>query len=166
MQLFILDYDPELVPGMLCDAHLRKMCLETAQILSSVLLVQGKPSWKDMPKPYNPKHPVIRALDTDQKINWAAVFNSALHEEYRRRFGKTHAYAGLCRGYEVLLHQSGIRIDPDGWSFARAFKGIIIREPDIVAAYRTYYQYKKRILIRNWNYTRTAEPDWLKDEIT
>ena len=50
MQLFILDYDPELVPGMLCDAHLRKMCLETAQILSSVLLAKGKQRQKDMPR--------------------------------------------------------------------------------------------------------------------
>ena len=166
MQLFILDYAPELVPGMLCDAHLRKMCLETAQILSSVLLMQGKPRQKEMPKPYNPKHPVIRALDSDQKINWTVTFNSALHAEYRRRFGKPHAYAVLCRGYEEQLHQPGIRIDPDGWSFARAFKGITITEPDIVAAYRAYYRYKKRHLIRNWNYTRTREPDWLKDEIT
>ena len=52
MQLFILDYDPGLVPGMLCDMHLRKMCLETAQILSSVLLLQGKARRKEMPKPY------------------------------------------------------------------------------------------------------------------
>ena len=166
MQLFILDYDPELVPGMLCDAHLRKMCLETAQILSSVLLAKGKQRQKDMPKPYNPKHPVIRALDTDQKINWAAAFNSALHAEYLRRFGKTHAYAVLCRGYENLLCLPGIRIDPEGWSFARAFKGITITEPDIVAAYRTYYRYKKRLLLPNWVYTRTGEPDWLKDEFT
>ena len=166
MQLFILDYDPELVPGMLCDAHLRKMCLETAQILSSVLLMQGKARQKDMPKPYNPKHPVIRALDSDQKINWAAAFNSALHAEYLRRFGKPHAYAVLCRGYEGLLHQPGIRIDPDGWNFARAFKGITITEPDIVAAYRKYYRHKKRLLIGNWNYTRTEEPDWLRTEIT
>ena len=165
MQLFILDYDPELVPGMLCDTHIRKMCLETAQILSSVLLLKGQPRHKDMPKPYNPKHPVIRALDTAQKINWAAAFNSALHAEYFRRFGKMHAYAVLCRGYKELLHHPGIRIDPDGWSFARTFKGIIITEQDIVAAYRIYYRYKKRLLIRNWNYTRTVEPDWLMSGI-
>ena len=166
MQLFILDYDPELVPGMLCDAHLRKMCLETAQILSSVLLLQGKPRRKEMPKPYNPNHPVIRALDTDQKINWATTLNTALHPEYLRRFGKPHAYAGLCSAYENLLYQPGIRIDPDGWSFARTFKGITITESDIVAAYRAYYRYKKCLLIRNWKYSRTREPDWLKDPLT
>ena len=38
MQLFILDHDPGRVPAMLCDVHVRKMCLETAQILSSVIL--------------------------------------------------------------------------------------------------------------------------------
>ena len=59
MQLFILDYAPRRAAGMLCDVHLRKMCLETAQILSSVLFLQGRELCPEMPRVYNPAHPVI-----------------------------------------------------------------------------------------------------------
>ena len=82
MQLFVLDYDPGRAAVMLCDVHLRKMCLETAQILSSVLFRQGRGLLPEMPKAYNPAHPVIRAVDTPQKINWVLLYNYALHGEY------------------------------------------------------------------------------------
>ena len=161
MQLFILDLDPGRVPAMLCDAHVRKMCLETAQILSSVIRRQGRKLPPGVPKPYNVNHPVIRALDTAQKINWAVRFNTALHREYCRRFGKKHAYSGLTGIYHAILFRSGPTIDPAGWTFARDFKDVTINEPDIVLAYREYYRHKKKNL-RRWHYTGTKEPDWLK----
>ena len=161
MQLFILDHDPERVPAMLCDAHVRKMCLETAQILSSVIRRQGKKLPPGVPKPYNVNHPVIRALDTAQKINWAVRFNTALQREYCRRFGKKHAYSGLTGIYQAVLFRPGTPIDPAGWTFARDFKDVKVIEPDIVLAYREYYRRKKKIL-RLWHYTGTKEPDWLK----
>ena len=161
MQLFILDHDPGRVPAMLCDAHVHKMCLETAQILSSVIRRQGKKLPPGVPKPYNMNHPVIRALDTAQKINWAVRFNTALQREYCRRFGKKHAYSGLTEIYHALLFRPGTTIDPAGWTFARDFKDVTISEPDIVLAYREYYRRKKKIL-RRWHYTGTKEPDWLK----
>ena len=161
MQLFILDLDPERVPEMLCDAHVRKMCLETAQILSSVIRRQGKKLPPGVPKPYNPNHPVITALDTAQKINWTIRFNTALQREYSRRFGKNHAYSGLTGIYHAVLFRPGTRIDPAGWTFARDFKDVEITEPDIVLAYREYYRHKKKIL-RRWHYTGTGEPDWMK----
>ena len=161
MQLFILDRDPEKVPAMLCDAHVRKMCLETAQILSSVIRLQKKKLPPELPKPYNVNHPVIRALDTAQKINWAVQFNTALQHEYCRRFGKKHAYFERAEIYRRILFRPGTAVLPSGWTFARAFKDVKITEPDIVTAYRQYYRHKKKIL-RRWHYTGTKEPDWLK----
>ena len=161
MQLFILDYDPEKVPGMLCDVHVRKMCLETAQILSSAIRLQGKELPRDLPKPYNLNHPVIRALDTAQKINWTVLFNTALHREYCRRFEKKHAYNELTGIYQAMLLRPGVSIDQEGWTFARDFKDVTITEPDIVLAYREYYRHKRK-RIRNWHYTRTEPPDWLE----
>ena len=159
MQLFILDRDPLAVPRMLCDAHVRKMCLETAQILSSVLCRQGKMLSAGMPRPYNLNHPVVRALDTPWKVNWAVRFNRALHREYIRRFDKPHAYHPLCPVYRKRLFRRPARMEPD-WSFARDFRNTVISDPDIVLAYREYYRLKKK-MIRNWKYTRTSEPEWL-----
>lgn len=161
MQLFILDYVPWRAAGMLCDVHLRKMCLETAQILSGVLFIQGRGLAPGMPKVYNPAHPVIKALDSPQKINWVILYNKALHREYFRRFGRKHAYHLLCPQYRKCLWTFGVKLHKKSLSFARDFKDVDIDEPDIVCAYRLYYRCKKRLL-RYWNYTKTAEPGWLK----
>ena len=163
MQMFILDEDPGRAAGMLCDVHLRKMCLETAQILSSVLFLQGRKLTEGMPRCYNPRHPVIQAINTPQKICWTVECNEALHREYVFRFGRKHAYWDLCPKYRQLLWCSDITWRREDLSFARSFKGIKITEPDIIFAYRAYYRFKKKHL-RHWTYTNTAEPDWLKEK--
>lgn len=161
MQLFILDKDPVRAAGMLCDAHLRKMCLENCQILSGVTLNHGLPLQYGMPKVCNIHHPVIRALDTPFKINWAVNHNFALQQEYFRRFGKRHAYAELPEKYHQMLFSPG-EYTAD-WSFARCFNGIPIDDPDIIEAFREYYRCKKSLL-RRWHYTNAPEPAWLTAE--
>ena len=157
MQLFILDRDPEKSAQMLCDVHLRKMCLETAQILSCVLVRSGSVPESGMPRPYNRHHPVVKALDTPFKINYVLHLNSALHKEFFHRFGKHHVYHKLCPLYYAKLYQETTTED---WSFCRNFKDFTPVEDDIVSAYRSYYRYKKSI-IRQWQYTRRNEPEWL-----
>ncbi len=157
MQLFILDRDPELCAQMLSDIHLRKMCLETAQILSGVICYQKKTPYPDMPKPYSLSHPVIKALNTPFKINWVVQFNTQLHREYLFRFGKKHCYEKLTSHYNRLLPGQATAED---WSFARVFKDFNCSETDIVSAYREYYRFKKS-LIKRWHYTKRPEPDWL-----
>ncbi len=157
MQLFILDKDPELSVQMLCDAHLRKMCLETAQILSSVIFRQNRIIAPGMPKVYSIHHPVIKAVNSPFKINWVLSLNNFLHLEYFYRFNRKHAYADLPELYEKMLF---CRTTEEDWSFCRAFKDFQTAQPDIVTAYREYYRFKKSI-IRNWHYTRRDEPDWL-----
>lgn len=160
MQLFILDYAPAVSARSLCDKHLRKMCLETAQILSSVMVYRNLLLNENMPNPYNTFHPVIRALDSPLKIDYAVIYNSALHAEYRRRFGKNHAYKDLCKLYWQKLFNGNFIFPAAECTFARAFKGIEIAQKDIVQAYRSYYCYKKT-QITDWQYTRAAEPLWL-----
>ena len=162
MQLFILDRDPEKAAQMLCDSHLRKMCLETAQILSSVLYLQGKSLADGMPNPYHPSHPVIRAVDSPEKINWVIRYFYAVQEEYFFRFQKKHAYSELPPMYEKTLFSSGAGMDD--FSFSRTFRGFEIPEPDLIMAYRIYYRYKKSGL-RYWHYTGREEPEWLRDTL-
>ena len=159
MQLFVLDYDPAEATRMLCDVHLRKMCLETAQILSALLIRRGLLRSPGMPKPFNLNHPVITALNTPFKINWLLRYNENLHREFVFRFGKNHAYRNLCGIYSAKLYC--YEKTAEDWSFCRNFKEFTSSEPDIVPAYRAYYRFKKSILKR-WHYTRRSEPDWLK----
>ena len=157
MQLFILDRDPFRAVEMLADVHVVKMCLETAQILSSVLSAHNKKLFEAMPKPYNVRHPVITALDSAPKINYTLFYNSALHDEFLYRFGRKHKYYELAKVYFEFLFEPSEFAD---WSFCRNFKGIEIKNPDIVEAYREYYVFKKSV-IRRWHYTNRKEPDFL-----
>ena len=158
MQLFILDTAPRLAAVMLCDKHLRKMCLETAQILSSVLYNKNMTVPPELPKPYNPRHPVIAAVNNAWKINWVLIYNSALQREYTYRFGKNHAYRKLVRVYMRLLYTADL--NGADWSFARAFKEFDSPGTDIVKAYREYYR-RKKLIMRNMVYTKRLPPDWL-----
>ena len=161
MQLFILDYDPAAAAGMLCDSHLRKMCMETAQILSSVIVLKKGSPGEGIPKPYNLRHPVIRAVDSQEKINWVLSYLFALHREYFRRYGKRHAYYFLCLKYKKILYVKCKCSGREKLDFARDFGGIEIPDEDLVSAYRKYYRYKKSVL-KNWSYTNSGEPEWLK----
>ena len=160
MQLFVIDRDPAAAARMLCDVHLRKMCLENAQILSALLLLRSRKLPAVMPRPHTLNHPVIKAIDTPFKIYWAVAHNAALQREYFRRFGKKHAFYHLHLLYHRMLEEfcRGRKV-PD-WNFARNFKDFQSSHADIVMAYRDYYRHKKATL-KYWHYTRCAEPGWL-----
>ena len=165
MQLFVLDYNPEDAVKSLSDIHLRKMCLETAQILSSIMVNKGVPTCFNMPKPFNLKHPVIKAINTSKKINWLLEYNHKLHDEYLYRFGKSHSYHSLVDLYKSkLLKHISEKTEKSDLDFAKDFKDVEILDEDIVEAYRKYYKYKKSI-IKQWKYTNREEPTWLKEMI-
>ena len=161
MQIFILDKSPYAAAQMLCDVHLRKMCLENAQILSGIMLNSGKKLLPGMPLPCNAAHPVIKAVNTGFKINWAVAHNRGLQQEYFRRFGKYHAYSDLVDLYFMQLFSSGSFAED--WSFCRNFKNFTPLSSDTIEAYREYYRCKKTLL-RHWHYTDSSEPEWLLND--
>ena len=140
------------------------MCLETAQILSSVMAKHNLHLCESMPRPYNVLHPVIKALDSAVKVDYAVIYNASLQTEYKRRFGKNHAYSELSQLYWQKLFNGNFIFFPRECTFARAFKDIEITPKDIGQAYRIYYRYKKT-QIPDWRYTNSAEPKWLTDGI-
>jgi hypothetical protein len=159
MQLFVLDESPTLSAQYLADVHVRKMCLETAQILSSVCFNNGIELLStSYPKPYNPKHPVIQAIRTQAQINWVVYYNIMLQHEYYMRFGKVHVYNPLKIGYMRVLWDRTVA--PNCSGLACDFKGFNTDATDTVEAHRDYYRHKKSI-IKNWNYTLREEPEWL-----
>lgn len=88
MNIFFVHYDPVVAAGQLCDKHIVKMCLETAQILCSV-------SWRyGVPAPYKATHKnhpmtlwVGEALDN---WKWTIDHGLALAREYTARYRKRH----------------------------------------------------------------------------
>ena len=160
MQLYVLDYEPKKAVEYLADCHVIKMCLETAQILSSVRHNKGMLHISGCPKPYNPKHPVIVAVNSFKKANWLLEYNKAIQDEYFYRFGKKHAYFDLIYVYDDLKNRCIWNNYNENLDFARDFKDFQTNNQDLVGAFRDYYQFKKSI-IKRWKYSKRNEPEWL-----
>lgn len=160
MNIFVLDESPYVSAQMLCDCHLRKMCVETAQILSGVMLRRGMSLLDGMPKPQNINHPVIVAVnDSVLGQNWTLLYALNLGNEYYRRFGKLHAYDDMFDEYEKLL-----RVPCEGalpYNLAKCCGDLDVSTLDIVSAYRKYYIEVKKPQLQSkglWHFTNRK--DW------
>lgn len=158
MNIFVLDEDPEEAAKMLCDAHVVKMTLESAQILSVVQRLCKKsliPS-SELYRLTHPRHPCIiwAGLSLDNYM-WTVKNGLALAQEFRYRYGKKHASSyvidlcGLCPPTDFDF--SGLT------DFAQAMPAAY-RGPNAVEAYRKYYVNTKSRFAR-WARGREA-PDW------
>ena len=89
MNVFVLDADPIEAARAQCDRHVVKMPLETAQMLCTIARLEG------VEVPYRPthqNHPCTRwARESQQNAEWLVRHGLALCEEYRFRYGRTHA---------------------------------------------------------------------------
>lgn len=164
MNIFVLDPDPEKAASMLCDCHVRKMCLETAQILSGVMIRRGIELREGMPKPQNINHPVIMAADNPESMIWLPIYNDYLLYEYRFRFGKDHAYYHIAWLYAFLLDghvDISKRLGDMCNNLAKCCGDLDVSDIDIVTAYRKYYtEVKKPTLIGKNLWKFTKREDW------
>jgi hypothetical protein len=159
MNIFVLDKSPVKAAEKLCDCHLRKMCVETAQILSGVMLRRGLSLLDGMPKPQNINHPVIVAAEEHNAANWVIGYFSALQLEYFLRFKKTHSYETLQEQYLFCLSKMAAGYDCAG--LAKCCGDMDVSGLDIVTAYRKYYTEVKKpqLQAKNlWKFTHRA--DW------
>lgn len=159
VNIFVLDKDPVSAAGMLCDCHVRKMCVETAQILSGVMLRRGMALIDGMPKPQNINHPVIVAADSSHVINWVLDYNIALLDEFAYRFGKKHIYDGIAMAYVLKLMNKKGKNNCE--TLAKCCGDLDVADLDIVTAYRKYCTEVKKpqLSAKNmWKFTKRE--DW------
>lgn len=112
MNIFVTSYDPEVAANYLCDKHIPKMIVETAQMLSTAHRVidgvqsQGltktnrKVNRWTLPDPVLDtqlylasyvNHPCsVWARSTHQNYLWLYRHGAAMCREYTRRYGKVH----------------------------------------------------------------------------
>lgn len=142
MNIFVLDTNPVLAAQYQADKHVVKMCLETAQILSTVA---GGPY-----KPTHVKHPcVIWAGQNLTNYRWLVRHGLALCAEYTLRYGKRHKSQDII---ESLQHfdQLPVGVTPFVQCMPDEFK-----DPDPIVAYRKYYHSKAHFA--TW---KTQPPYW------
>jgi hypothetical protein len=160
MNIFVLDKKPAKAATMLCDCHLRKMCVETAQILSGVMLRRGMELLEGMPKPQNINHPVIVAAAADpEALLWVVDYNEFLHIEHMYRFRKSHAYNELSQVYTEIFNV--VQLKRNCQNLAKCTGDLYVGDLDIVTAYRKYYKEVKKPQLQAkglWNFT--SREDW------
>jgi hypothetical protein len=181
MNIFFVHRNPVIAAHSLCDKHLSKMTIESAQMLSSALIRHGCPSSK-LPltkggTPYRggyPNHPsTIWAGDTSGNYRWLCLHGLALAYEYELRYStKTDRKEHACK--KPIQHMCGL-IDyiPHGelTPIARAINKeeypILHDEeqwPNGVLAYRAFYMLdKKRFAV--WGKGRKP-PAWWNPDFT
>lgn len=151
MNIFVLDENPVQAARDLCDKHVVKMTMESAQILSTVLAKLGT----DGPlKSTHANHPcVIWAGENYSNYMWLLSHFTAQLEEYTRRYKKVHAYAAHVELFAARRHSlmSGERTP-----FAQAMPEQY-RQEDAVAAYRAYYLGDKAYFAK-WQHSK--RPSW------
>ncbi len=92
MNIFFLSLDPKVCAIMHCDAHVRKMILEYAQMLCSAHHVSGKYKNPNLYKVAFKNNPcTVWTRATSGNYLWLYNLFINLCKEYTHRFGKIHS---------------------------------------------------------------------------
>ncbi len=149
MNIFILDSNPVKAAQYLCDKHIVKMCLEAAQMLSTI---SGGPY-----KPTHTNHPcTIWARETLGNYRWLVVHGIAIGDEYRYRYGKDHKSMEAIKACIAYRPNESLVVTP----FAQAMPEEY-RNEDAVKAYRDYYMSKRAFC----DWTKRDYPEWFLERL-
>ena len=164
MNIFFLDETPELSAKMLCDKHVPKMLLESAQMLSTAVRKYEKetdtnPLAEPIYKSAYPNHPMtIWVSETLGNFTWALYNAFCINNEYEYRFKKNH------KSYKVIKNIIDFELManiPDG-DFTDPPQCITdqykLRSDLYVNAYRDYYKGEKEYFAK-WEKGR-QQPEW------
>tara|TARA_R110002012_G_scaffold10463_7_gene47884 strand:+ start:672 stop:1136 length:465 start_codon:yes stop_codon:yes gene_type:complete len=137
MNIFVVDEDPEVAARQLCDKHVVKMILETAQMLCTVALEHG---FKAPYKKAHPKHPcTLWAGKSAANWTWLIDHGLAMSEEYTERYGRTHKSEAVIRWCRTLpIKFPASKLTPFAQAMPQQYKNECP-----VTAYRAYYHGEK-----------------------
>lgn len=162
MNIFVLDPSPRIAAQSLCDVHVVKMILESAQLLSTQDRLAGVLHGYAIT---HENHPCRICLSNPANYLWLSAHLGALLQEYTRRYRRIHKTEQLYRMYwkKDFRCMSGRtfrqkltlpKCMPDEYRIGN--DGI----EDVVASYRNYYWFKQHTL-RRFCYTNRSRPAWL-----
>ncbi len=163
MNIFFIDKCPIKSAQQLCDKHVVKMVLETAQMCSTAMH-----EWdyaKHMEHVYKSayvNHPMtVWVRDNVHNIAWAVAHGIEIAKEYTRRYGKihkstkvleeiNHKFTCVLSGgplFNYSLHTTPPQCMPDQFKC-----------DDYVEAYRNYYRTDKAHILQ---WTGRPVPEWI-----
>ena len=151
MNIFAVDTDPKIAAQQLCDKHVVKMILESAQMLCSVFPNGDAPYRRAF---YN--HPCTKwARESAENYEWWLDHAYAMCQEYTRRYGKVHKSLDAISWCGSNYHK--LNIPRKGLTkFAQAMPEQY-KNSCGVTAYRSYYNGEKAYFAK-WSKRET--PSW------
>ena len=155
MNLFFIDRCPIKSAQQLCDKHVVKMVLETAQMCSTALHEWDEALISTYKSAYK-NHPMtVWVRENMPNFYWALTHGLAIGKEYTHRYGKHH------KSTAVLLEMRDTFMDEhDHYKFYTPPPQCMpdeYKHEDTVTAYRNYYFGAKKSFAK-WAYSDT--PDW------
>lgn len=157
MNIFVVHKDPVIAAQMLCDRHVNKMILETAQMLSAVADRHNHPT---LYKVAFKKHPcTLWAGESKENWLWLIEHGLALRDEKIYRTGKSHSSAAVIKWYKDNDYgpSRSLGLTP----FAQAMPDVY-KNDNAVIAYRGYYLGDKQFFKdgRRPRWTKREPPKW------
>lgn len=177
MNIFVVDSNPRVAAESLCDKHVVKMIVESAQMLSTTHRVLDGSMYHEMTKGNRPRkikrwrldderedhlfkasfvnHPCTQwTMECCENYRWHVSHAFALCKEYTRRYHRRHRTQDLIE-YLTLRFPNNIKnaeITPFAMAMPDKYKG-----EDPVQAYRDYYNGEKTN-IASWKHGN--QPEW------
>lgn len=162
MNIFFLDKTPYYSAVYLHDVHLRKMIIEYAQILSTVLH-KNNAAVDDIYKSTHKNHPcVLWAGESSDNYRWLKSCALSACFEYEYRFNKTHA---TYKVMDIIYDQPIPVIKHCGFTDPPLCMPDEYKVTSYVQSYRQYYFYEKQFDKNGkfiGKYTKREEPLFLK----
>lgn len=164
MNIFAVEENPKEAARSLCDKHVVKMILESAQIMATVARSRGFES------PYrstHAKHPcTLWAGRHPANWVWLAVHADALGQEYTERYGKIHKshpiINDMYRQTTLIWEGSEYKQQPDFWTQHTPFEQCMpdqYKRRNPIDGYRAYYIGEKAS-IATW---KLHKPSWFPE---
>jgi hypothetical protein len=163
VNIFVLNYHPQIAAMDLCDKHLSKMLLESCQLLSTTILLLDPESHKDLElyRQTHVNHPA--AIWTRQSQNnflWLVAHADQISKEYFLTYGKHHKSEAVlykCAQWANKNKFSQVDMTPHAQCMPDEYKN----PDDAVSAYRNYYLEQKK---RFAKWKNRAKPTWWPNE--
>lgn len=166
MNIFVTNESASIAAREQCDVLLRKMIVESCQLLSTAHIVLDKT--QVAMKSTHVNHPsAVWVRESEDNYHWLFHHFCALLYEYTKRFGKVHKSGEhiLALALAPMNIPRGRRTD---FVFCGPDKYMIEAGFDVVTAYRLYiknkyFEWTTRCDKRQMKveYTNTNKPDWL-----
>lgn len=162
MNLFYLDHDIDKIAEYHADKHVIKMPVECAQMLSTNL--RERLGIDCGYKSVFINHPCTRwAAENQKNFIWLWRLGMALCDEYKYRYGKTHATKVVLE--DIAMHFGEVAATLPNAPFTEPPKCVSpeFKHLDTVEAYREYYR-KVKTRLHKW--TNRNEPPWIKEHVS